>query len=42
MSEPAEEVFEHEEADISSDGWRADRALVINAEGLAREKTVNA
>ena len=36
MSEPAEEVFEHGEADISSDGWRVDCALVINAEGLAR------
>ena len=40
--ELAEEVFEHEETDVSSDGWGADCALVINAEGLAREKTVNA
>ena len=42
MGEPAEEVFEHEEPNISSDGWGADRALVINAEGLAWKKTVYA
>ena len=40
VGEPAEEVFEHEEPDMSSDRWRADRALVINAECLAWEKTM--
>ena len=37
----AEDVFEHEESHVSPYGWRTDGSLIVDAQGFAREETMD-